>query len=384
MKIRTLLILGILAMAMLAAAVIAYTRKSTEYVAPTPELLYGGLFDRVGDIKEIHVIGPKGEFHVDLEDDQWRMREKGGYPIRTERIRTAVLSLSDLRVIEPKTSRPDNYPLLGLQEPGEGSDSILVEMHDAEGEEIVSIILGYLERGGPMNAPMRRYVRLTGDPRTYFIDGVAEIEVDPVRWIDREILRVLRSWTYDVEIEQVDGDVLRVFRPDPQAMDFELADMPEGTVFIDERDVNLVGNSFIYIGMEDVARTSTLDESKVIPGPEARVRTFDGFVMTAHLFDYEGATWATFEASTTEPVIDVDAANAAMTAGAPGANFRPMSDVIAAAERFNEELDGWRFQMTENKTRLLSFRITDLVQQPGENRSSPIQPDFGPGAPGAP
>lgn len=380
MKTRTFITLSILAVALLAVAVVVYTRKAEEHAAPPPEQLYGGLTDRVDDIAEIRIHGPKGEFHIDLEDGQWRMREKGGYPIRTERIRAAVLSLSDLRVLAPKTSRPGNYPLLGLEDPGPDSESVLVEMKDRGGENIVSVVLGFIERAGPMNAPARRFVRLTDDPRAYHIDGVAEVEPDPVRWIDKEILRVLRSWTHDVVIRHPDGDRLRVYRPDPTSLDFVLADKPEGTEFIDERDVNLVGSAFIYIGMEDVAPMSDLDESDITPGPVAAARTFDGFVMTARLFDHEGATWATFEASMTDPVVDVEAANAASGSARPVANLRAPDQVATAVEEYNRKLEGWRFQMTENKTRLLSFRMTDLVQQPGENRSSPIQP----GAPGGP
>jgi len=376
MKTRTLLALGLVAVALLASAVTLYSKRSTTFAASAPEALYPDLISRVGEITLIHVVGPKGEFHIDLNDSVWRLREKDGYPVRTERIRTAVLSLSDLKVIEPKTQKPENYALIGVQDPAEGEPSILVEMKNQKGDNVVSIILGATERSAAQGVS-RRFVRLTDDPRAYFIEGVAAVETDPFRWLDKEVLRVTRAWTHDLTITHPDGEVVRVQRPNIDAKDFIFDALPQGAMLKDTRDVNLIGNSMIYIGMEDVASADSAPADQITPGPVAVVHTFDGFIMTAHLFDFQGKTWATFEASIGDSIeqtaLDVDE-DATPSASAP--ELRSRDEVQAEVEKDNAKLHGWRFEMTESKTDLLSKRLSDLVAPPADSNSgdSPAAP----------
>lgn len=383
MKTRTLAILSILAVALLAAGVMMYTRRNQEYAA-VPAALYPTLESRIADIRAIRVNGPKGEFHIDFDGDTWRLREKSGYPIRTERIRAAALTLSNLKVFQPKTSKPENYPLLGVQDAGGESPSIFIEMQDEQGQAIVSIVLGTIEPGMTPDVS-RRYVRKTDDPQVYFIEGRAAVEPNPMRWIDKEILRVTRAWTHDLVITHPDGEVVRVFRPDIDARDFSLDNVSPGAEFIDERDINLIGNSFIYIGMEDVASMEGIQAESITTGPIATVRTFDGFQMTAHLFDFEGQTWVTFEAAALEPLVDVEAQNKViLEKGTYTVGMRTPEQIQTEVDGYNNRLEGYRFRMTESKTGLLSFRMSGLLRSPGAPAAGDEETDESAGPPSEP
>lgn len=367
MKTRTLAILTLLAAALLVVAVMAYTKRSAEFASDAPAALYPTLSGRFGDIATIHVYSPDGEFHIDLSDGVWRMREKDGYPIRPIRVRNAVLSLSDLKVIEPKTSKPENYALIGVQDPGDDAKSVLVEMADADGNNIVSIVLGRIEPG--LNTS-HRYVRLTDDPRSYYIQGVADVEPDPMRWIDREVLRAPRAYTRQIVITHPDGEVVSISRPDMSTKDFSLDNIPQGVPAPDPLDINLLASSFLYIGLEDVASLASAGDPA--PGPVAVSRTFDGFVMTAHLFDVGDKTWAWFEASSEQPTIDADASgdDSAESEKSPAVKLRPYDEILAKVEEYNNKLRGWRFQLTEGKTDLLSKRMSDLLPDNNIDTSS--------------
>ena len=388
MRTRTLAILAAASLVLLALAVSLYTRRSTRFEAPAPKAIYPGLIDRVDEITQIRIVSKDGEFHIDRDGDTWRMRERDGYPIRTEKIRAAVLTLSDLRVLEAKTSKPENYPALGVQDPDADAPSVLVQMFDAKGDPLVSIVLGGVERSD-MASISRRYVRLTGDPRVYYIDGLAEVEPTLLRWIDREIFRMPRVWTHEIVITHPDGETVRVFRPDPDTRNFALADIPEGSAPVDERDINIIGNSFVYQGLEDVASMKGVDESAVTPGPTAYARTFDGMVMTAHLFDYDGATWVTFKASTTAPMQDVlDAYLAKAQAADPKTRnapppLRTAAEIAAEVDKDNAKLDGWRFRLTEDAIKHLSSRMSDLTHPADEGEPATTDQPATPPAPPA-
>lgn len=365
MKTRTLLILIALAAVILVGSVSLYARRSTRFAPPTPEVLYPNLIDNVQRISRITVQGPDGTLTIERAGDTWGMIEKGGYVIRTERIRAAVLTLSNLRVIEPKTSKPENYHLLGLADPGEESEAVHVRMTDESGRDMVAVTLGRVERSeGP--GIHRRYVRLDDDPTVYYVDGGVEITSKWNLWIDREILRVFRNWTHEITISHPDGDTVRVQRPDTEARDFTLATLPPGAELIDPLDVNLIGNTFIYMGLEDVAADDTSADIK--PGPVVTARTFDGLVITARLFDAGDQTWATFSASTADPVESVINAQRELAESQPDFNpvtlLRPFDEIQRIAAEMNDRLAGWRFRLTEDKTKLISMRSSDLYRVP--------------------
>lgn len=377
MKTRTLGILTLVAATLLVIAVTVYTRFSTQFDPNVPVALNPTLESRIGDIAHVHVKGPKGEFHINLIDGVWRMREKGDYPIRTPVIRQAILTVSDLTVVDRMTSKPENYPLLGVQDPQEGSSSILFEMTDANDEPIASIVLGGVERG--INT-LHRYVRLTDDPRVFYIEGIAAVETDPMRWINKEIFRVPRAYTHEIVIRHPDGEVVRIERTGLDTKDFILDNIPPGYELNDPRDINIMGSSFLYVGLDDVAPIK--DTSEIKPGIVAYSRTFDGFIMTAHLFDLDDATWAWFEASSEKPMIDVDAqSDDSAEENAYNVPLRPLGDVLAKVDEYNSKLKNWRFKLSESKTTQWSKRMSDLITKSDDESSPGADVQAGPPAP---
>ncbi|RMH29313.1 MAG: DUF4340 domain-containing protein [Planctomycetota bacterium] len=390
MSTRTLAVLAIAALVLLFAGAGVYLSRAERLRPDIPELLYPGLIDRVDTLAHIRLVGPEGEFNIRKDDrGVWRVDEYGGYPARTDYLRAAVLTLSDLKVLEGKTSKPENYSRLNVQDPGEDSPAILIEMTDEAGDRLVSIILGGIENVTPNQA--RRYVRLTGDPRVLYVEGRAEVAGTPKDWIDKQVLSIPRALTHEVTITHPDGETLRLVRQTPDTRFFTLADLPPGAVVKDESEVNIIGGTFIYIGLEEVRPIAGFDESKMTPGPVGTARTFDGFVMTARLFDYEGQTWARFEASVgqREPVADepADSAGSSEDGSAAGASLmRSPEEVEELVRAENERLAPFAFRVFDPTIERLSTRRADVYDlappDAGEIGPSPEPAQPAPAGPG--
>ncbi len=361
MKPRTLSILAVIAAILLVLGLATYGRRTTEFAASAPDVLYPGLIDNLDQITRIELIGPDGELTFSRSDQQWTLDQKGGYPIRVERMRTAVLALSDLSVAEPKTSKPENYPSLGVQDPGPGSESTLVRMIDRDDRPVVSVVLGKMERVVSSGA-VRRYVRLTDDPRVYYVHGAANISTAWNTWVDKQIIRFTRALIHDVSIVHPDGEIVRVYRPDTETQDF-IPDLPPLSPTADPLAVNLIGNMFIYVGHDDVDR---FNESMALtaPGPVATVRTFDGFAFTARLFDHEDATWVVFEAEHIDPITpeyDSPAETPPDPTLDPEQNlFRDRDTIAQLVRQTNERLGGFRFRLPSETISHLSRRTSDF------------------------
>ena len=133
-----------------------------------------------------------------------QLREKGGYPADTEKVRAALIGLSRLERVEAKTSNPDRYDRLGVG--GEGRPDSIVLGLQAGSESLATIILGRTDSG----AANRRYLRSEGEPGSWLVSG--RLAVEPTAMVHgvrhREDHRIL------VGVDGVlDGDV-HILRPD--------------------------------------------------------------------------------------------------------------------------------------------------------------------------
>ena len=53
------------------------------------------------------------------DGDSWLVAEKGNYPANAAKISQIVRAMADLTLVEPKTQKPDLYPRLEVEDPGQ-------------------------------------------------------------------------------------------------------------------------------------------------------------------------------------------------------------------------------------------------------------------------
>lgn len=349
MNTRSLAALAVIAVLLIGSGLVLSARRMAQHASMAPDVLYPNLIDKLDQIAHVQMRGANGELNFERTERGWTLLEKGGHPIRLDDLRAALIAVSDLRVLEPKTSKPENYPLLGVEDPGPDSDSVLVRVDDDAGRTLVSIVLGKMERSATTGV-VRRYVRTTDNPRVYYVAGAANVSTHWTSWINREILRLTRSRIHDVVLTHPDGDSVRVYRPTPNEDNFS-PDLPD--VYTSQPDplaANMIGNIFIILIAEDIARDIDPDAPDATPGPVARVRMFNGLTLTVSLFDYENATWARFKATAGEPIPHP----------ADDADADTPEDLQAEADAINQRLGGWRYRLNEEKIRQISTRTTDM------------------------
>ncbi len=126
MRKKALLILILLTVVVAAAAVIV--RKDTNAVAGAGEPLFPALLDNINDITTVVGVGAGETFTLVREGDRWVVSEKQGFPADQDKARQLILGMARLARIEPKTSNPDLYEKIGLDdihaEDGTDTDAI--------------------------------------------------------------------------------------------------------------------------------------------------------------------------------------------------------------------------------------------------------------------
>ncbi len=116
----------------------------------------------------------------------WGVVERSGYPVDFKRLEELLRALSQARLLEQKTSRPEYFSRLGLvdiEQPD--SKAVLLELWSGAEQALVRVLIG-----DPAESRNGRYVRAASGSETWLIDQSPEPLTDAADWIDRHFLDV--------------------------------------------------------------------------------------------------------------------------------------------------------------------------------------------------
>ena len=312
---------SILALACVTAAVIGavlFTGREPDTVAGGGETVFPALLDRVNAVARIRVTGSEGTFTVAQDGEVWIVEEKERHPADPDKVHRLILGAAGMRRIEPKTSRPELYPKLRLEDPeDEDAKSVRFVFEDASGAELADWVLG--DRRPSKSDPARSelYIRTGDDPQAWLVEGSMPDGNAPIDWLDRLVARIDRERLRGVEVVHADGTVVTVNKPVPAAGDFVLQDVPEGREIDAQYRVNDIGRFLEELRFEDVMPVSAPDLSGAVD-KRVRVTTFDGLRIDVETVVRDGESFARLRAEVDEALAEA-AGTAESGAGDTGA-----------------------------------------------------------------
>lgn len=380
---RTLVGLGAVAATALVLAVVAQ-RRSGETAASDGRLLLPVLSERINDVRSVSVRSADGEFTLRRGEDGWSLDSKGGYAADPAKPRELLLALRGAEIVEEKTSRPELYAELGVEDvDAPDATSALVTAEDEGGGAIASVIVGDRRevRGGSRR--QEYYVRRAGEPASWLVEADLALDHRATDWLDKDLLDVARDRVRAVRIEHADGEVLYVRRPDATATDFTIFDLPEGKEPTHASAPSAVAAGLQRLTLEDV---SPEDELALADPPDAVATfwTFDGLKVTVTTDESDGKLLARLRAEYTEegppgtgsasteaaePEAGAEApeeGSADETAADDAAPAEPAGptpeEVRAEAERLDARFTGWTYVLPTWKKSAFQKRLAELTR----------------------
>lgn len=130
------------------------------------------------------------------QKDTWVVAEKSDYPAKTQAIRELLDSLVTMKLIEKKTSKPDNYGLLAID------DAQAFKVEIKQGDKLAAEALFGKESSGLQG----QYVRKASDPQVWLGNKTLKLEVEPKEWIVDEIVNLDPEQVTLVERSSADGN----------------------------------------------------------------------------------------------------------------------------------------------------------------------------------
>lgn len=298
-----------------------------------------------GEIARIRVTTSDGAYNLLRQADQWVLAETGGYPVRSDRVTTLIDGLETLSWGERRTADPARLSYLGLGDPRDGGNGVLVEVFARDGARTGEVITG--RRGG------QTYARAADETVAFRARGTLPPLHTREPWLDLDIIDIDASTVSAVRLTDRSGAATyltrtpgsgpRSFRPAPPYQDDVVA--------------SALGVSTTALAITRLAPVNVKPASELAGRATSRhiTETFDGLEIDLRAWRQEDGFWVTLRA--------IEAGEGARR-----------------ARTINERADGWAFELSQFDWQEFAPDISSLVRPPAAtNEMQPPRPsDFQP------
>lgn len=365
MKPRSLLILGLVTVAAVAAAVVVdIDRYRATAPAEAHGLVYPSLAEYLDNVTTVLLQRPGSSVTLNHGAKGWTVAERANYPADFGKVRRLLVALGELRKLEAKTSSPKLYPDLDVEDPtSPQARSTEVTLKAADGKVLAALIVGKSkpDAAGPGNDGI--YVRRAAEAQSWLAQGTLDVAGGPAEWIDKQLVDISRTRVATVTVQPPDGAPLVVERAHPTDTDFAIKDLPadaktKGTYMIDA-----IGGVLENLYADDVRPAA--DVPLPANPPTAVVRTFDGLAVTATLTDKDGKTWVRLHAASTPPAAPAPAGD---KAASPAPKLETPAQVAKEIAQINGKCDGWTYALPGYQAHLFERKLGELLQ-PADKKS---------------
>ncbi|HHQ14480.1 MAG TPA: hypothetical protein ENK16_05590 [Chromatiales bacterium] len=163
-----------------------------------------------------------------------------------------------------------------------------------------------------------------------------------------------------VRIEHPDGEVVEISKPDPDATDFTVHNIPKGRKLTFPGAANGIGAALAGLELDDVIAAKNFDPGSV-PPVLTRFETFDGLIIEAKGWRVDDHYMFAFTASAQPAASQADAEDDADSTKAGNASETDKPDPAERAKTLNAKVDGWVYRLPSYKADEFIKRMSDLL-----------------------
>ena len=359
---RTVLILAVVTL--IAVGAVLFVERESGPVEPVDELVFPALLEQVNSVTRVRVTGREGAFTLLRDGETWVVEEKERYAADPDRMHKLLLGAAGMKRVESKTSNPELYPKLWLEDPsGKDAKSVRFVLEDASGAALADWVLGDRRPSKADAGRTEAYIRVGGDPQAWLVDGSVPGGPTIIDWLDRLVARIERERLRAVEVVHADGAVVAVDKPMPLDDDFVLRDIPSDRETDSQYRINDIGRFLEDLRFEDVAPSSSLDFAGA-PDKRMEITTFDGLRVHLETVMRDGDAWVRLSAEVDEGLVEAhgeDAGAGTESEDEPG-TLRPLDAVRAEAESLNARWKGWAYELPSFKRDYIAKRMDELTR----------------------
>jgi Domain of unknown function (DUF4340) len=341
------------------------------------EPAFPALRERPDAVAKVTITMPAGGFTLTRKGDRWVAADRHDYPVAADKPRELIVQLADMRLIEAKTSRPDRYARLEVEDVAEGASSRLIRLEDTEGTVLAEAIVGKQRQRLTGAESSGTYLRRPGEAQSWLASGGVELDEQVQNWLEEEIIALDGERVRRLEVSPPSGERYAVVRDAPAA-ELRLAGLAEGEKLKQDANLNQLLGALARVQLEDVRPLGEVDwpdEQHTV-----RVATFDGLELTLQLATLDDQHWLRVDAASAAP--DQRQGEQAPAEGRveeearPQTAEQPQTEPSAVegqaekqageqAEAIKARTDGWAYQVSDYLFGRLTKPRADWIEDAG-------------------
>lgn len=372
MKPATLIVLvGITAAVGVGAALVSMQGRATRKSEVATELVFPDLAANINSVETVRIQRPDNKtLTLKRSEAGWQIEDKGGYPAKVEKIKEVLLSLTQLKKVEQKTSKPENYAKIGVEDPANAkpptgdaapSSATLLTLQDGKGATIASVILGNTK----WDSKPGIYLRKAGEAESWLADNRVDIPPALSGWVDAQIPGVPKDRIKRAELTLTDGSKTRISKQKKDDANFTVHDIPAGEELTSPNSGDTIAMALSGMSFEDVEPAAKVipapaGDTTIKPGPSAEFETFDGMKLLIQTAEKDGKLWAHMVA-TFEEVPPAPAPEAKPGETPPAPDKKP-EEVQKEVIDFNAKTARWAFQIPDYKAGAFKTTVASMLK----------------------
>jgi hypothetical protein len=330
-----------------AAAWVTLQQPAAGPVQIGEEPAFPALRERPDAVAKVIVTSPEGTFTLTRAGDRWVATDRHDYPVAADRLRELVVQLADMKLIEAKTSRPERYARLEVEDVAEGASSRQIRLEDADGAVLAEAIIGKRRQRLTGAEPAGTYLRRPGEAQSWLASGGIELDEQVQDWLEDEVVALEGADVRRLEVGPPSGESYAVVRDTPDA-ELRLEGLAAGEKLKQDANLNQLVGALATVRLEDVRPEGEIDwpdEQHTV-----RVETFDGVELRLELATLADQHWLRLDAAALE---QPDVAQAVPSEGETGEDAEAQTEGEEAktpaqrVEALQARTDGWVYQVSD-------------------------------------
>jgi hypothetical protein len=285
-----------------AALVVATIALVATQPAPTTisrdrALVFPELTENLNDVRSMEIKSASRTFSVERKQDGWGIKELGGYTANFDKVKTALVQLSEFRFLESKTSDPTRYSRLDLGEiDKKGAKSRRVTLR-AKGDKVVALaLIGKQNRDLLGTGKGGTYVRVGDGKQTWLVEGAVILGKGPADWVDRNIIDIKRPVVKQLMVMSPKSGVVVVAKKKAGAKDYKLEAIPRGKRQRGQWETNDMANLLEGLKLIDLRRADEIP-FEANATYKATIQTWDGLLIHTESAKIGKKYWVRLSAS---------------------------------------------------------------------------------------
>lgn len=338
---------------------------STEAAALYPELK-----KELAAITAVRIVkaGDKPALEAKLGDTGWLIADRHNYPADDVKLRKLITSLTEAKTLEEKTSNPESYKALGVEDISDAAaGGVQIELDGPK--QPIKLLVGKQAQGA-----QSQYVRRAGEPKSWLINKSIDTSSSSDQWLRKDVIDVSADRVQSAEVTVGSGKPYSATKKTRADADFAVEGLPKGKALGSPSAADNFATALAGLTLSDVKPASEVTDQ---PSARATIKTFDGLVTEATGWKKDDkhfiALKTTYDAALADKfkVATAPAADPAKKEGegAPPATDKPADpkpaprNVEEESTKANAQLNGWVYEIPAYKYAAIFKPLDELTKK---------------------